>query len=407
MFVAIDNTDMNIFKVDEWINTTRDANGGIISPEFAMEILSKTNFHGHIKKVLKNIKENCTTREQLEPYKEFILSCIDRREISGEAFAGLREMADVCRCWKEFRKINKYPKFYDRYDCKGITIKRGEEYRRLRGNDLNVYLDIDGIEGVDLSDCDLSNIKKLKFREYATVKMRNVKKFPHIIDFSQCDSIDLSGCDLGGLKELKFREGAGVCLEGVKNLPANLDFSQCSSVDLTNCDLSNLKELKFKENSSIVLNYAKNMPYGLDVSMCELVCLEGCDLSRLKEFKFNEGSTVVLYGASNFPEVLDLSVCKAVDLSDCDLSGVKELKLGEGANVSLKNNYKLPKILDLSMCSKVDLTGCSLGDVNEIKFKDRKQKKKFMEGACNFKGKFVYEDNSGINIFNILGKDMA
>ena len=56
MFVAIDNRDMNVFKVDGWINTTRDANGGIISPEFAMEILSKTNFHGHIKKVVKNIR---------------------------------------------------------------------------------------------------------------------------------------------------------------------------------------------------------------------------------------------------------------------------------------------------------------------------------------------------------------
>ena len=57
MFVAINNIEKNIFEVDKWINTTRDANGGIISPEFAMEILSKTNHLGHIKKVLKAVKK--------------------------------------------------------------------------------------------------------------------------------------------------------------------------------------------------------------------------------------------------------------------------------------------------------------------------------------------------------------
>ena len=43
MFVEIDNQDMDALKVEEWINITRDANGGEISPEFAMEILTKTN----------------------------------------------------------------------------------------------------------------------------------------------------------------------------------------------------------------------------------------------------------------------------------------------------------------------------------------------------------------------------
>ena len=49
MFVAINNTEMNIPQVTEWIMKTRDANGGVISPEFAMEILGKTNHFGHIR----------------------------------------------------------------------------------------------------------------------------------------------------------------------------------------------------------------------------------------------------------------------------------------------------------------------------------------------------------------------
>ena len=43
MFVAINNTDMGLNDIEKWIKTARDANGGVISPEFAMEVLSKTN----------------------------------------------------------------------------------------------------------------------------------------------------------------------------------------------------------------------------------------------------------------------------------------------------------------------------------------------------------------------------
>ena len=59
MFVAIDNKNMDALKVEEWINPYRDDNGGVISPEFAMEILGKTNYFAHIKKVINNIKKAC------------------------------------------------------------------------------------------------------------------------------------------------------------------------------------------------------------------------------------------------------------------------------------------------------------------------------------------------------------
>ena len=76
MFVAIDNKDMDYLAIDALINSVKRENGGIISPEFAMEILSKTNFHANIKKVLTNIQNNCKTKEQLELYREFILSAL-------------------------------------------------------------------------------------------------------------------------------------------------------------------------------------------------------------------------------------------------------------------------------------------------------------------------------------------
>ena len=92
MFVEIDNNEMNVFDIEKLINTTRDANGGIITPDSAMEILSKTNHFGHIKKVLKHIKEKCKTAEEIAPYKEFILSCVDGREISPQAMDILQNL---------------------------------------------------------------------------------------------------------------------------------------------------------------------------------------------------------------------------------------------------------------------------------------------------------------------------
>ena len=71
MFVCIENNNMGIAAVDAWIKTNRNNNANVISPEFAMEVLAKTNHFGHIKMVLKNIKEKCNTHEKIVPYKEF------------------------------------------------------------------------------------------------------------------------------------------------------------------------------------------------------------------------------------------------------------------------------------------------------------------------------------------------
>ena len=96
MFVAIDNTDMNVYQVDRWIKDTRDADRDIITPEFAMEVLSKTNHIANIKTVIRNIKAQCIDEnkklvpELVLPYRDFILSCVDGREQSKMV------MADLC-----------------------------------------------------------------------------------------------------------------------------------------------------------------------------------------------------------------------------------------------------------------------------------------------------------------------
>ena len=407
MFVAINNEDMNIFEVDAFINRTREANGGVISPEFAMEVLSKTNFHGHIKKVLKNIKENCTTREQLLPYKEFILSSVDGREMSENALKDLCELAKICECKEEFDKVNKNPKLYRAFDCEGVTVGDIYEFDALKGENLKVYFDTDN---VCLYYCDLSKVKELKFKDGSEVKFRRAKNLPEVLDLSMCDDVNLRECDLASVKGINFKDEANILIQKVKNLPSDLDVSMCYEVKLSDCDLKGVKELKFREGAKFFLSGVENLPKVLDVSMCSEVDLVDSDLSQVKEVKFKDGAKVNLSYATNLPEnldvsmcdyvslswvknlpkVLDVSMCSEVDLIYSDFSEVKELKFKDGAKVDLEHASNLPENLDLSMCDEVDLSGCDLSGVKELKFKDKEQEKRFMEGAKNFEGKVVY-----------------
>ena len=300
MFVAIENNDMSVPQVLDWINRTKNANNNVISPEFAMKILGKTNFYGHIKVVLKNIKENCKTREDIEPYKEFILSCVDRREVSPQAMEDLVAMAKLCGCEEEFDEANDKVKIYEVKDCENADvkiIKSKKEFYDIEDKNLRVFYDADE---VDLILCDLDKVKKIKFREGACVEL-DWPNMPKDLDVSMCSKVRLSGCDLEGLN-LKFREGAKVILHNAKHLPKDLDLSMCSYVDLSGCDLSRVEKIKFREGAEVDLHMATELPKELDLSMCSVVNLGGCYLNRVHRIKFKdkEQEKEFMDGALNF-----------------------------------------------------------------------------------------------------------
>ena len=245
MFVAIDNKDKSPIDVEDLIQITRS--NGEITPEFAMEVLSLTNHSTNIKKLVRAIKDKCKTKEDILPYKDFILSCVDSREVSEEALADLRDIASLCGCDKEFEVAKDMPKFYGKMDCNETdvkVVKSREEFEALEGENLKVYFDADN---VDLSWCDLEGLN-LKFREGAEVDLGYAKNLPKDLDVSMCDAVRLSGCDLEGIN-LKFREGAEVDLSRAKNLPKVLDLSKCSNVRMSGCDLSSVYEIKLKDKT--------------------------------------------------------------------------------------------------------------------------------------------------------------
>ena len=389
MFVAIDNKDMDFLKVDAWINESRDNTGGkVISPELAMDVLSKTNHFANIKKVLTNIKKNSTTKEQLEPYKEFILSCVDGREMSDVAMASLREMAKVLGedFEKEFDDANKNPKVYDKYECDRIVVKSEEELKALEGENLRVLFDA---ETISLRKCDLSKIESLKFRRMSHVFLTEIENLPKDLDLSRCYEATISDCDLEEVN-IKLQNTYKISFISVNNLPKDLNVSKCADVTFYRCDLEGLN-LDFIY--SVNLNGSKNLPKDLDFSKCSQIRLYGCDLEGL-DLKFKEGAEVGLCNAYNIPKDLDVSMCSDVDLEGCDLEGL-DLRFKEGAIVNFTDAENLPKDLDVSMCDRVDLSYCDLAGVLKIRFKDKEQESKFMKAAKNFEGKVVYVGENG------------
>lgn len=356
MFVAINNKNIGIIAIDGWIKNVRNAGG--ISPDFAMSVLSKTNHRSHIKTLLTAIKKNIKATEDIVVYKDFVLACVDEREMSENAMNDLREMADFCGVREEFEELNNKPKFYEKLDCDQtkIVISR-EEFNALEGDNLAVYFDADK---VGLERADLSKVRAIKFKERADVDLKKAINLPQFLDVSTCSKITLLKCDLSSVRELKFSDGAMVYLPEVNNLPKNLDFSKCIHVSLHGADLKDYNELKFKDGAEVYLYALDNLPKNLDLSMCSRVILNGCDLSKVDKLEFREGSHVELERLRGLHGTLDVSKCMSIDIGMSDFCKITELKL-----------------------------------------KDKNQEKRLKRVVENFAGRIVYTSENGSVLANV------
>ena len=134
MFVKIHNMDMSVIDIDGWIKRRRNENG--MSPEFAMEVLSKTNHYGNIKTVL-NCIEKLPLEEQIK-YKEFVVSAVCYRETSKDTFDRLLKLAvdgGYENYFAENNNIGIKSIIYKKDDCKVFLIGHMEEF----STDMKMY----------------------------------------------------------------------------------------------------------------------------------------------------------------------------------------------------------------------------------------------------------------------------
>ena len=263
MFVAIDNKDLNIHNINEMINRAKQPDSAV-SPEFVMEILSKTNHLANIKPLIKNISDHCKTKEEIEPYREFILSCVDGRETSKAVFNDLKELAKLGRCKDRFESLNEESKIYNATDCRIAKVSNTREYNALKDKNMTIY--VPGCAAY-FECCDFSEVNKLVFCAWS-INLVECKGFSGTLDLSDAKEVHLFESDLSNVSELKLREGAKINLSYVKTLPEVLDVSMCEEVDFSFCDMANVKELRYKNKEQeekfarfCIDNYCKNVVY--------------------------------------------------------------------------------------------------------------------------------------------------
>lgn len=264
-----------------------------------------------------------------------------------------------------------------------LRFKNGAKVKLVRLHYLPADFDVSECDEVDIDASNVSQVKNLRFKNGAKVKLTDIRLLPAYsecsnllpenLDFSQCDEVDLSGTNLSDLKNIRFKKGAKVKLCKATDLPHDIDFSQCAEVDLSGCDLKDQSQMKFADGAKVVLTKATNLHGNVDFSNCDVVNLERVELKDLEGLKFKAGARVILNVAQNIPLNADFSNCAFLSAQYCELKNLSCIRFAEGAEVDLSRTNGLPEIVDVSACRKVDLTSANEKYTQKFIFKDAQQ----------------------------------
>lgn len=300
--VCVNNSDMGVAAVDAWIKQERNGNGGVITPEFAMQVLCKTNHRGHLKTVVKNIKERCKTEEDVLPYRKFILSCVARREMGNAVLSDLRELADLACCRDEFEELNAEPKIFKATDCRWVCVRNFREFNKVKNKDQGIYTNY---HKVVLDGCNFSEVKEYRFNS-DELELINTRGLSGVLDLSGCDTIDLYNSRLDYVSEIKFKENSSIKLAFIKELPEKLIFPDGCDINFGCSYFGNVKELEFGYGCKVDFSGARELHGTIDVSKCDTFNFFNCVLDNVEVIKFRDKeqekeflSQNTLYNGSN------------------------------------------------------------------------------------------------------------
>ncbi len=335
MFVKIHNMDMSVIDIDGWIKRRRNENG--MSPEFAMEVLSKTNHYGNIKTVL-NCIEKLPLEEQIK-YKEFVVSAVCYRETSKDTFDRLLKLAvdgGYENYFAENNNIGIKSIIYKKDDCKVFLIGHMEEF----STDMKMYDSL----AIDSRTLWEKGGGALEF---------SASGLPKRVSFEEWSEYSFSNSCFEGVKELNlggYSESAK--FENIEIMPERVVIDNINDVRFSHCDFSKIKKAKIS---------------------CERLVLRDC--SGFEGFKYFEVNNLFC----------DYKV---------DLSAIEKLKVKKGGSLIFVYGGKLPKYLDLSEAGLVGLGEIKdFSNVEEIKFMNKEQKEKVCNGRAlskDMENKIVY-----------------
>ena len=272
-----------------------------ITPEVCMEVLKSTNYARNIKDMLSCVVE-IPISEQAQ-FKDVVLAAFTQREQPQAVVELGQKLAVDGGYYKEFAQAMKLEK--GEFLLSSPQVSRGlatEQYKLMHRN--------------------FQKYHKLVCLNDKAVSLVAAENLPPFVDFSRCLKVDISSCDLKNLRQLLLRDDIELNLNNVQNVPAFLDVSPCAAVDLGRVDLAPIKQLNFRQGAEVVLESAENLPKNPDFSHCSLVNLNYCDLGDVKNLKFAPDADVYLDGAYNYCGDLDFTACGELSLYEFDLEYV-------------------------------------------------------------------------------------
>lgn len=296
-----------------------------LTPDFILDILSKTNHYANIKKILKMITLPAQNKDNTEEenykelqkiakeYKDVLLKVADAREHSPQNYATLRQIASAGGYLEEFNNIDKNYKIYGIKENKVIYGTKTQDF-------------ITNLGQYDILICDAPN------QEVFIDQADGIKRY--IID---AFSVTFARSDLTEA-ELKTAPNTNITFHSSYidihklEIPSNSVTLEASTRVY---DYDNVEAIHFNAKNVTLASTTDIRKKLYDFSRTERVYID-TPLYGIEKFIFKPDSTISMKWSSNFPEKLDFSMCKEVYLNYSDLTGVSEIKF---KNEEQKNRF--------------------------------------------------------------------
>ena len=405
MVVYIENTEKSFIKIDYEMKEFRNEHGKI-TPEFALEILSKTNHKGNIRFLIDKI--NLLPEDERKQFGEFVLQAIDCRLHHDSIHGKLRKLADECGVVEEFDALDKNVKLYMPEDCKCIIVNDDNigKFSSFKDDCVTIFDVKKKIEALEFENTDMSKVKFVSLCYpsrglYTSYKF--CRNFSENVIRQGCLGSDFINCDFAG-KDSLYLSSSNVKIENAKNLPDYCRFigevysplfvsSRCY---LMNNDFEGVDKLEVHGYGELRCVQMQNMSGRIALSDIRDAVFIECDLSSADELVVGENCSF-LGGRVKFPKKTKFSKGCKVELEKCDFSKVEELIFDDVEELVCRDAVTLPKKIDLSKIKKVNIDDLDISGVEEIVFSDILQKNRVLKN-CNYNGKVSYTSFLGMGI---------
>ena len=406
MVFFIENSEKSVFDVDSEIKAFRNEHNKI-TPEFAKNILSKTNHRANIRFVLKQI--SLLDEEERKAFGEFAVCAVDGRAHDDSICKELRNLAVECECVEEFDSANERRKLYGPDDCMGTVVRHLAQLQDCIDKGGITVLDFENrVSDLSFKNADLSKIRINKLfldPEYIStfyVSCTNYDKF----DCGILTRVNgyFNECDLGGGEKF-YIAARNIKLDKVTNMSKkcclnnhSLGYSRVNCMCIvSNSDFAGCESIWVSGFDDFIFLNVSNVSGNVDFSRMVKANIGGCDFDNVDALRIDKVERCDI-GSVKMPPIVHIGEVKEIYFNKVDFDNVESMTFDRVDKVDFKGG-KLPRKLDVSKVKEVSFSDECISGVEEIVFNDMAQKNKALKGR-KYSGKIKYSSLWGLGFGN-------